>query len=247
MRETQRLDKLLSNSGYGSRREIKELVKRGAVSVDNVTVRDEGMHIDPKTVVVKINGQVLNYRRYVYVMMNKPSGVVSATYDSKLKTVADILPERYKCFGLFPIGRLDIDTEGLLVMTNDGQLAHGLLSPKKHVRKKYYALVRGRVDREDAVLFQRGVVLDDGYKTMPAVLDILRQGEFSEVELVIYEGKFHQVKRMFKAVGKEVKYLKRVEMGKLKLDEGLKPGECRELAPEEEKLLKDSAGPNSAG
>lgn len=239
MRSTQRLDKILSNFGYGTRKEIKKLVKDGTVKVDGMIVKDSSMHVDPKESTIDVMGEVLNYREFVYVMMNKPQGVVSATYDNKLRTVVDVLPEEYRCFELFPAGRLDIDTEGLLLMTNDGQLAHDLLSPKKHVPKKYYALVEGRVTDDDAARFREGVVLDDEYLTMPAELTIVRQGDHSEIELVIHEGKFHQVKRMFEAVGKKVKYLKRIEMGSLKLDEGLKPGECRELTEEEVELLKN--------
>lgn len=240
MRNTQRLDKVLSNFGYGTRREIKELVKDGAVRVDGVVVKDSGMHVDPQNSTIHIFDEVLNYREFIYVMMNKPDGVVSATNDNKLRTVADILPDEFKCFELFPVGRLDIDTEGLLVMTNDGQLAHELLSPRKHVRKRYYALINGNVTEEDVGKFKQGVTLEDGYRTMPSELHILRAGDYSEIELDIYEGKFHQVKRMFEAVGKSVKYLRRIEMGKLKLDESLKTGECRELTEDEVELLKSS-------
>ena len=221
MRRTKRLDKILSNLGYGTRKEIKQLVRDGAVKVDGKEVNDSGLHVDPNQSVIEINGEVLNYREFIYVMMNKPAGVISATYDSRLKTVVDILPDEFRHFDLFPAGRLDIDTEGLLLMTNDGQLAHELLSPKKHVPKKYYALIAGNVTEEDKRKFSEGVVLDDGYKTLPADMTILRSGERSEVELVICEGKFHQVKRMFEAVGKKVKYLRRIEMGGLKLDESL--------------------------
>ena len=238
MRNTQRLDKVLSNVGYGSRREIKQAVKDGAIKVDGAVVKDGGIHVDPEKSVIEINGAVLNYRKFVYIMLNKPGGVVSATYDPKLPTVVDLLPVEYACFETFPVGRLDIDTEGLLLMTNDGQLAHELLSPKKHVPKKYYALVEGRVTGEDGERFKEGVVLEDGYKTLPAALNIIKAGDFSEIELVITEGKFHQVKRMFEAVGKKVKYLKRIEMGGLRLDEGLKPGESRELTKEELKIVK---------
>lgn len=240
MRETQRLDKVLANFGYGTRKEIKQIVKEGAVKVGGAVARDSGMHVDPKNTAIEINGEVLKYREFVYVMMNKPDGVVSATYDNKLRTVVDILPDEFKCFGLFPVGRLDIDTEGLLIMTNDGQLAHELLSPKKHVSKRYYAFVEGSVDNRDVEKFKEGVTLDDGYETLPAELEVLRTGEFSEIELVIYEGKFHQVKRMFEAVGKKVKYLRRIEMGRLKLDESLETGECRELTGEEIEMLKES-------
>lgn len=238
MRYTQRLDKILSNFGYGTRKEIKQLVKEGAVRVDGVTAKDSGMHVDPDKSTIEINGEVLNYREFIYVMMNKPAGVISATYDNRLRTVIDILPDEFRCFNLFPVGRLDIDTEGLLLLTNDGQLAHELLSPKKHVPKKYYAFITGNVAEEDKRKFGEGIILDDGYKTLPADLTILRAGDYSEIELVIHEGKFHQVKRMFESVGKKVKYLRRIEMGRLKLDETLKPGECRELTSQEVEMLK---------
>lgn len=238
MRNTQRLDKLLSNFRYGTRKEIKQLVKTGEIKVDGAVVSDSGIHVDPINSVIDISGKVLNYRKFIYIMMNKPDGVISATFDNKLRTVIDILPEEYKCFELFPAGRLDIDTEGLLLLTNDGQLAHELLSPKKHVPKKYYALIDGVVNIDDVEKFKEGVILDDGYKTMPADLKIIRKGQRSEIELVLHEGKFHQVKRMFEAVDKKVIYLKRIQMGGLKLDDTLKPGECRELTPTEVERLK---------
>lgn len=240
MRNTQRLDKVLSNSGCGTRREMKNLLKDGAIKVDGAVVRDPGLHVDPEASSIEICGELLNYRKFIYIMMNKPAGVISATEDSKLRTVLDIIPDQYRCFGLFPAGRLDIDTEGLLVLTNDGQLAHEILSPKKHVPKKYYAIVEGRVTEEDAEAFKKGVTLDDGYFTMPAELEILKFGTISEIELVLHEGKFHQVKRMFEAVGKKVKFLKRIEMGGLKLDNSLEKGECRELSPVEVELLKNT-------
>jgi 16S rRNA pseudouridine516 synthase len=166
--------------------------------------------------------------------------VISATHDNKLRTVIDILPEELKHFELFPAGRLDIDTEGLILMTNDGQLAHEILSPKKHVSKRYYALVEGNVSKEDVDLFKEGVVIDDGYKTLPSELYILKSGDISEIEIVIYEGKFHHIKRMFEACEKKVKYLKRIEMGLLKLDPSLACGESREMSQEEVDLLKES-------
>jgi len=239
MRNTQRLDKLLSNHGYGTRKEIKHLIKKGIVKVDGEIAKDGGMHVDPLESTIEIDGEKLNYREYVYIMLNKPQGVVSATYDNKYKTVVDLLPDEYKPFKPFPAGRLDIDTEGFLLMTNDGQLAHDLLSPKKHVPKKYYALVEGMVTEDDIEKFREGIVLDDGYKTMPAQLEIIRAGAHSEIELVINEGKFHQVKRMFNAVGKKVKYLRRIEFGGLRLDESLKPGECRELTDDELRIIKE--------
>jgi pseudouridine synthase len=234
------LDKVLSNFGFGSRNEIKSAVKYGQVLVDGQIVKDSGMHVDPESNIIEINGERLNYRKYVYIMMNKPQGVISATTDRKQKTVFDILPEQYKCFDLFPAGRLDIDTEGLVLMTNDGQLSHEILSPKKHVPKQYYAKVLGRVNEEDAEAFRLGVVLDDGYKTLPAVLEILKSQDISEIKLTIVEGKFHQVKRMFESVGKKVIYLKRISMGNLRLDESLKLGECRELKESDIELLKQA-------
>lgn len=238
MRETQRIDKILSNCGFGSRREIRQLVKYGEIKVDGNIVNDSGIHVDPKNSLIEVSGEVLKYREHIYVMMNKPQGVISATYDSSLKTVVDILPEEFKGYGLFPAGRLDIDTEGLLLMTNDGILAHDILSPKKHISKRYYAIIEGRVSDEDVDLFGKGVILDDGYQTIPAELYILESGELSRIEIVIYEGKFHQIKRMFETVGKKVKYLKRIQMGMLTLDETLEEGQCRELRPDEVSLLK---------
>ncbi len=240
MGTTQRLDKILSNSGYGTRKEAGQLIRSGNVTVDGVTVKDRGMHVDPESSVIEVCGERLKYRKFIYLMMNKPQGVISATTDNRHETAVDILPDEYRGFNLFPAGRLDIDTEGLLLMTNDGQLAHDLLSPKRNVPKTYYALVRGVVTREDVERFREGVTLDDGYRTLPAELEIIRQGSDSEVELTIYEGKFHQVKRMFEAVGKKVKYLKRLRIGNLVLDENLEPGECRELTMEELDMLKAS-------
>lgn len=245
-----RLDRLLSNFGYGSRSEIRRLVKDGVIKIDGNIIKDASLHVDPENSKIEVKGELLNYRKFIYVMMNKPAGVISATCDNKLKTAIDLLPDEFSCFGLFPAGRLDIDTEGMLLLTNDGRLAHQLLSPKKHVPKRYYALIDGIVTDEEARLFREGVVLDDGYKTMPAELEIMKKSGrpisgqfnrgagFSEIELALHEGKFHQVKRMFEAIGMKVIYLKRIQMGGLKLDEALKPGECRELTPEEIDMLK---------
>lgn len=281
---TQRLDKLLSNSGYGTRSEIKKLIKAGLVKIDEIITDNPSQHVNPGNSKIEIDGKLLNYKKYIYIMMNKPAGVISATQDTRLKTAIDLLPPEFTPFNPFPAGRLDIDTEGFLLLTNDGQLAHNLLSPRKHVAKRYFAIIRGIVTDEDVEHFKKGVVLDDGYNTMPAELKIqkryaiangreyfgisgveypaARQKEYSitnrkensetyrgehfdisgsegsEIELVLHEGKFHQVKRMFEAVGKSVVYLKRIQIGGLKLDESLKPGECRELTAEETELLK---------
>lgn len=233
MRDTQRLDKILGNLGHGTRKEIKKLVKDGFVEVDGVRAADPGLHVNPETQVISVNGEKIDYREYIYVMMNKPPGVISSTEDARDRTVLDILPEEYLVFSPSPVGRLDKDTVGLLLLTNDGQLAHRLLSPKKHVPKVYHARIFGEVTQKDVEEFQKGVVLDDGYKTLPAKLSIIEAGETSTIEVEIFEGKYHQVKRMFEAVGKKVVFLMRISMGPLTLDENLKEGESRELTEEE--------------
>ncbi|MBD8027077.1 rRNA pseudouridine synthase [Ureibacillus sp. Re31] len=236
-----RLDKLLSNMGFGTRKEVKQLLKQKVVTVDGVTVKDASMHVDPDSQDVSVYGERVQYTEFIYIMMNKPPGVISATEDIVEKTVIDLLDPLARHFKPFPVGRLDKDTEGLLLITNDGQLAHNLLSPKKHVPKTYYAKIDGVVTEEDIEAFQQGVELDDGYVTKPGKLVILSSGEKSEIELTIQEGKFHQVKRMFESVGKKVTYLKRLSMGSLKLDEQLKLGEYRELSENELVTLINSS------
>ncbi|GGI10001.1 pseudouridine synthase [Gottfriedia solisilvae] len=233
-----RIDKILANMGYGSRKEVKGLLKQGVVKIGDNIVKSPKEHVDLDNQVVSVNGEVVVYKEYVYLMMNKPPGVISSTEDSEHETVIGLLEYEDIIFDPFPVGRLDKDTEGLLLITNDGQLAHQLLSPKKHVPKKYYATIDGIVTEEDIKAFEQGVTLDDGYETKPGYLTILTSGQESEIELVIMEGKFHQVKRMFEAVGKTVTYLKRLEMGPLKLDETLELGEYRELTDEELELLR---------
>jgi len=232
-----RIDKLLSNSGFGSRKEVKKIIKSGNVTIDNIIIKDPEKVIDPEAVTIHVNGNLLYYREFCYLMMNKPKGVISATYDDNDPTVIDLLPAGYSHFDLFPVGRLDKDTEGLLILTNDGKLAHKLLSPKKHVPKVYYAEIDGIVSYDDVVIFKEGIQLED-FTAMPSQLNIISQGNISKVEVTIYEGKFHQVKRMFQAVNKKVIYLKRISMAGLKLDMNLKPGEVRELSSEEINLLK---------
>lgn len=233
-----RIDKILANMGYGSRKEVKALLKQGVVKIGDNIVKSPKEHVDLENQVVSVNGDVVEYKEFVYLMMNKPPGVISSTEDSEHETVIGLLEYEDIIFDPFPVGRLDKDTEGLLLITNDGHLAHQLLSPKKHVPKKYYATIDGVVTESDIKTFEQGVTLDDGYETKPGYLTILKSDEESEIELVIMEGKFHQVKRMFEAVGKKVTYLKRLEMGPLKLDEELELGEYRELTDEELELLK---------
>ncbi|MCU6707629.1 rRNA pseudouridine synthase [Paenibacillus sp. J5C_2022] len=238
-----RLDKLLANMGFGTRSEIKRAVKLGKVTVDGNVARESGQIIEPERHVVQYEGESVVYRDVIYMMMNKPSGVISATEDTRDKTVVDLLKPEDSLLKPFPVGRLDKDTVGLLLLTNDGALAHELLSPKKHVDKTYEALVLGKVGESDIEAFAMGVTLDDGYMTMPGKLVIEehsdRQGEpCSFIRLTIREGKFHQVKRMFEAVGKRVLTLKRISMGPLRLDDALEEGQYRELTPEEVSLLK---------
>lgn len=235
----QRIDKILANRGFGTRKEVKGLIRDGAVEIDGLAVCDPGYQVDASRQAISVNGEAIEYREYIYIIMNKPKGVVSATEDKTEKTVVELLSPKFRVFEPFPVGRLDKDTEGLLVLTNDGQLSHRLLAPKKHVPKTYFARIEGRVTEEDIEAFKKGVLLDDGYKTLPAELGILERGRISLIEVRIYEGKFHQVKRMFKAVGKEVLYLKRTAMGGLVLDEGLKPGEYREMTAEELQKLQE--------
>jgi 16S rRNA pseudouridine516 synthase len=273
MKATIRLDKMLGNLGYGTRSGIKILVKQGAVTVNGKTAKDHGMQINPNLDIVVLDGETIRYRDTVYVLLHKPAGVVSATEDSRDRTVIDLLDEDLAVLSPFPVGRLDKDTEGLLLITNDGKLSHELLSPRKHVPKTYRALVSGEVGAEDAEAFRQGVELDDGYVTMPAELSVLARSKGGElpsatveqhagemtkaielaprqeepvqhevlswIELTIHEGKFHQVKRMFEAVGKKVLYLRRVSMGPLRLDPALAPGEWRELTEEELDSLRN--------
>ncbi|MEE3893275.1 pseudouridine synthase [Priestia megaterium] len=235
-----RLDKLLSTIGYGSRKEVKGLLKTGAVKVDGTAVKDAKVHVNPDEQEITVHGEAVSYREFVYFMLHKPQGVISATEDSLHETVLDLLELDDAVYDPFPVGRLDKDTEGLLLLTNDGQLAHQLLSPKKHVPKTYFAKINAPVTEEDAEAFRQGVTLDDGYVTKSAELKILTNGVESEIELTIVEGKFHQVKRMFEARGKKVTYLKRLSMGALLLDESLDLGEYRELTAEELALLQKS-------
>lgn len=233
-----RIDKLLANRGFGSRKEVKGLLKSGAVQINGVPVKDSSTHVKVEIDKITVHGEVVEYKEFIYLMLNKPQGVISATEDYQQDTVLDLLEMEDAVYKPFPVGRLDKDTEGLLLLTNDGQLAHQLLSPKKHVPKTYMAIIEGEVTEEDVEAFRQGVTLDDGYETMPAILTISSSGLRSEIEVIIEEGKYHQVKRMFEAVGKRVIYLKRTRMGPLPLDETLELGEYRELTDEEVLLLK---------
>lgn len=232
-----RLDKFLCEMGVGTRSEVKSYLKKGQVTVNGDVVKKPETKIDENNDTICFLGKVFAYEAVQYYLLNKPAGCVTATKDNLSETVMSFLPENRRD-DLFPVGRLDKDTEGLLLITNDGQLAHELLSPKKHVDKTYYAVIDGEVKEKHILQFLEGVDIGDAELTMPAKLKILKSGETSEIELTIQEGRFHQVKRMFDAVGTKVTYLKRISMGPLTLGD-LQPGEVRVLSDEEIELLRN--------
>lgn len=236
----ERLDKLLSSTGLWSRKEVKDLVRQGRVLAEGVPVRRPEEKYDPMTDRIQVDGETVDCAPFVYVVMNKPAGLLSATEDKNQKTVLDLLPQYLRRRGLFPVGRLDKDTTGLLLLTDDGSLAHELLSPKKHVDKVYLARVEGRVDASDTVALGAGMVLGDGLHCLPAGLEPL--GDGSSCLVTLREGKYHQVKRMLAARGKPVLALKRLSMGPLELDRELEAGGWRMLAPEELEALKRAVG-----
>ncbi len=229
----QRLDKFLSSQGLISRKEACERIRAGEVSVNGRMVRRKDCKIDPQTDEIRLGDAPVVYQEYLYLMMNKPAGVLSASRDSAAPTVVDLVPAKWRRKGLFPAGRLDKDTEGLLILTDDGAFAHRMLSPKSGVYKLYEARVDAPVTEEDAAAFEAGLRLPDGEICLPAGLRVLEQGECPLTEVRICEGKFHQVKKMFQIRGKNVLHLKRIRIGNLPLDPALNPGECREIAPEE--------------
>lgn len=262
-----RIDKLLSNMGYGSRNDIKKDVKAGAVTVNGKAIKSASIHVDEKNDLIIYNGEKVLYREFIYLMMNKPPGVVSATFDNHDETVIDLVDEEFKIFDPHPVGRLDKDTEGLLILTNDGKLSHSLLSPKKHIKKTYLAVLEKELDEKTIDAFEKGIDLGD-FTSMPAEVNLADEGlinDFLKLEknthqdetkdltsknnnellakiavVEIKEGKFHQVKRMFESCGNKVTYLKRIKMGDLALDTNLKLGEYRELSEEELEILENS-------
>lgn len=233
-----RIDKYLCEMGTGSRKEIKKFIKEKKVSVNGKCVLKADFCVDENKDEVIFDGRRVWYKKYIYLMLNKPAGYLSATEDKKLPTVSELIDEKYAHYNAFCAGRLDIDTTGFLLLTNDGAFAHHIISPRHHIEKRYFAKINAPADESDVCKMREGVVLDDGYKCMSAKLEIINSSpEGSEIYLTIQEGKFHQVKRMFEAVGKKVLSLKRVEIGGVLLDESLKPGQMRELTKEEAKRL----------
>lgn len=233
-----RLDKYLADMGIGTRSEVKQYIHKRLVTVNGAFPTGAQQKVEPGQDQVLFRGEPVSYARYEYFMLNKPGGCVSAVTDRDCPTVLDLIEEKSRR-DLFPAGRLDKDTEGLLLITNDGMLSHNLLAPGKHIPKTYYARISGEVTKEDVANFAAGMDIGEKKDTLPARLTILScEDGMSEIELTITEGKFHQVKRMFEAVGKEVVYLKRISMGGLKLDDSLKPGEYRALTEEEIAIIK---------
>lgn len=235
----QRLDKLIASQGRFSRREVQEFIKNGAVKVNGITVRDRGAKSDVEKDIICVNGEQLDFQRFVYIMLNKPKGVVSATNDKNEKTVIDLVPNEFKGRNLFPAGRLDITTTGFVLVTDDGDFAHRILSPKNHIEKTYEARLAESVTEGQLEAVRNGIELKDGTKCLPAKVTVLADGEKPLVEIKICEGKYHQIKRMFAAAGNGVIELKRTQMGRLTLDPSLKEGECRLLdAHEVQKIEK---------
>ena len=235
-----RLDKFLVACAVGSRTEVKNFLKAGRVTVNGKKEKSAKLQIDEKIDEIRFDGQVLEYEEFVYYMMNKPQGIISATEDPKYRTVLDLLDDLARSKEVFPVGRLDIDTHGLLLLTNDGKLAHALLSPKRHVDKTYQAQVKGMMTQEDVETFAKGIPLKD-FTCQPAKLEIVsidKEKNQSQVRVTIAEGKFHQVKRMVGYCGKEVVDLQRLTMGTLVLDENLQRGEWRRLSKEELEILR---------
>ncbi len=225
---------MLAHMNYGTRKEVKELIRKGYVLVNGDVITNDDFKVDEINDEVVIANEKVDYKDKIYIMLNKPDGYVSATYDNYDPTVIDLISE-YNFMNIFPVGRLDKDTHGLLLITNDGDLAHNLLSPKKHVDKKYYLKYEGKINDLGIKAFEDGIILDDGYKTLPAKLIDLGN---NEAYVIIKEGKFHQVKRMMEAINCKVTYLKRIEFGSLKLDDNLEEGKYRLLKEEELNELK---------
>ena len=233
----ERLDKILSSALKISRADVKKLMKKQSVTVNGASVKSGEMKIDPDTDEIRLNGRDVVYQKNIYLMMNKPEGVISASNDRSQKTVVDLVPEEYRRDGLFPAGRLDADTTGFVLITDDGDFAHRILSPKNHVEKTYHARLAQRLSDGDIERFLSGIELKDGTLCLEARLRVIEDGETPLVEVVIHEGKYHQVKRMFAALGNRVVQLRRIKIGGLSLDGTLAEGECREITREEIRLI----------
>ncbi len=232
----ERLDKVIASQGKYSRSEVKKLIKQGLVAVNKAVVKASDLKVDPQKDEIYVDGEVLRYKKHIYIMLNKPQGVISASTDKTQKTVVDLVPPELFREGLFPAGRLDGDTVGFVLITDDGDFAHRILSPKNHITKTYHAVLQREITAGDIEGFKNGVELGDGTLCLEAQLSAIK-AERPMAEIVICEGKYHQVKRMFAALGNKVLFLKRVKMGELSLDESLEEGQCREITDEELRLI----------
>lgn len=235
----QRIDKIIASQGKYSRNDVRRLVRNGDVTVNGKTVGDSGMKVDPESDIISVCGENFGYSEYIYIMLNKPQGVVSASRSPGEKTVVDLVPDELKRSGLFPAGRLDKDTTGFVLITDDGAFAHDILSPKKHIEKTYIAVLDRAIGETELERFRSGVTLADGYECMPAHITPLTDDGLT-VEIKLREGKYHQIKRMAAACGSHVNQLRRISMGSLELDESLAEGECRLISAEE--LVKIKRG-----
>ena len=234
----ERIDKIIASQGKYSRSEVKKLVKDGRVTLDGKVIKSSDVKADPDINDIAVDGKSIGYKKHLYIMLNKPQGIVSATEDTDHKTVIDLVPKELKRDGLFPAGRLDADTVGFVLITDDGDFAHRILSPKNHIMKTYHATLQRPVTQEDIEAFKNGIELKDGTLCLEAQVRPL-DSDKPMAEIKICEGKYHQVKRMFAALGNKVVFLKRVKMGKLSLDESLEEGQCREITAEELRLIQE--------
>lgn len=234
----ERLDKILASQGSLSRRDVKEIVKKGRVSINGVVAKKSDIKIDIEKDLVTIDGEALSLKKHIYIMLNKPQGIVSASESDTDETVVDLVPDELFRKGLFPAGRLDKDTTGFVLITDDGDFAHKILSPKNHIFKTYLATLEHSLSDDDIDMLEKGITLADGTTLKEAKVEIIEDCEHPIVKIMICEGKYHQVKRMFAAAGNKVIALHRSKMGELELDSALKPGECREIVLDELKLIE---------
>ncbi len=236
----ERIDKILASQGTLSRRDVKDIIKKGRVTLNGTVLKDSGAKVDLNVDVVAVDGEIVTLKKHIYIMMNKPQGVVSASDSETDKTVVDLVPPELYRKGLFPAGRLDKDTTGFVLITDDGDFAHKILSPKNHIFKTYLARLDHTLSSDDIKLLESGITLGDGTTLKEAKLEIIEQGDNPLIKIMICEGKYHQVKRMFAAAGNKVISLHREKMGNLTLDSSLKAGECREITAEELEKIQNS-------
>ncbi len=233
----ERLDKIIASQGKYSRSEVKKLIKQGRLTLNGAVPKSSDVKIDPSAAEIRIDNESFSYKKHVYIMLNKPKGIISASNDKSRETVVDLVPSTLFREGLFPAGRLDGDTTGFVLITDDGDFAHRILSPKNHIMKTYHATLRDELTEEDIIRFREGLTLGDGTECLEAHVRVLEKGERNVAEIKICEGKYHQVKRMFASIDNKVLELRRVKMGGLELDSSLNEGECREITDEELKKI----------